>query len=420
MSDEYHALLSPSSAHRWLNCANAPAMEIGQPEGDTKAADLGTDKHELLTLCLQFDKNAMDYAGHILKKGHTVNPELAVDVQTVIDNVRERIESYRLRGATVTIELEQDLPIGHVTGEQGATGRGDVCLIIEWQDGIVEGDVIDAKFGYQEVDPDSPQLKLYAAGMIEKFGLIHDFGVFNLVIEQPARGYVEPFMISAKEIEEWCDVEGKREDFGGVSYKADKAMAIYRLASEGQLALREEDFAPSEKTCRWCKAKAVCPALLAKVEETIGDSFEEIDETAQMISAQTITVERLGEIFPNLELIEDWVKAVRARIEAEMFAGRQVPGVKVVAGKRGNRAWSSEEEAEALMKKFKMKVDQMYAFKLLGPKPILEALKDQPRRLKQIEALVVQPDGKPHVVHESDKRPAIEIKPVEEGFDELC
>ena len=73
-----------------------------------------------------------------------------------------------------------------------------------------------------------------------------------------------------------------------------------------------------------------------------------------------------------------------------------------------------------MMKKFRMKLEQMYSFKLLGPKPILEALKDQPRRLKQIEALVVQPNGKPHVALESDKRPALEITPVEDGFDELC
>ena len=77
-----------------------------------------------------------------------------------------------------------------------------------------------------------------------------------------------------------------------------------------------------------------------------------------------------------------------------------------------------------MMKKFKMKIDQMYSFKLLGPKPILEALKDQPRRLKQIESLIVQPAGKPHVALDSDKRPALEIKPVEDGFetvdDDLC
>ena len=411
---EYHALASPSSAHRWLNCANALAMEIGQPEGDTKAADLGTDKHELLTLCMQFEQDAATYTGHIMKKGYIVDKPFAADVQTVLNNVRARIESYRQQGATVTVELEQDLPIGHITGEEGATGRGDICLIIEWP-GYVDGEVIDAKFGYQEVDArHNPQLMLYAAGMMEKFGLVHEFASFSMVIEQPLRSGSEAELL-ATSIEDWCR--------GVVQPAAEKAITIHKLALEGQRALREEDFAPSEKTCMWCKAKAVCPALRAKVEEVTMADFDA--EDVQPVSPEIMDDTFLGKAFPHLELIEDWIKAVRARIELEVFAGKQIPGVKVVAGKKGNRAWASDEEAEAMMKKFKMKQDQMYSFKLLGPKPILDALKDQPRRLKQIESLVVQPAGKPHVVLDSDPRPAIVIEPVENGFDvededELC
>jgi Protein of unknown function (DUF2800) len=412
MPDEYHALASPSSAHRWINCANSLAMEIGQPEGDTKAADLGTDKHELLTLCMHFGKDAMDYEGHVLKKGHTVNRELAADVQTVLDNIRERIRGYILTGSSVTVEVEQDLPIEHITGEENATGRGDVLLVVGYPDGHSVLDVIDAKFGYSEVDvEENPQLMMYGSGALEKFGLTEEFSAVNLIIEQPLRSSASKEWSTTPEfITAWVHAYADPA--------AQKAIMIHRMAD--QRALKEADFAPSEKTCQWCKAKAVCPALLAKIEETIDIDFESVPLSG--VTVEAISVERLGEIFPSLELIEDWIKAVRARIEMEVFAGKTVPHVKVVAGKRGNRQWASDEEAEGLMKKFKMKQEQMYSFKLLGPKPILEALKTQPRRLKQIEALVIQAEGKPHVVHESDKRPAIEIKPLEDGFEaeDLC
>jgi len=410
MSDEYHALASPSSSSKWLNCANSLAMEIGQPEGDKGAADLGTDKHELLALCLEFGKNAMEYEGHILKKGHTVNKELAADVQTVLDSIRDRIHGYELRSGVVTVEIEQDVPIEHITGEAGATGRVDVVLFVVFPDGT-DVDVIDAKFGYQEVlAENNTQGLMYMSGVVEKFSLVDEFRNVSFVIEQPLRTNSE-WTVTPAIVNEWVE---------WASPHAAKAILIHKMP--GERALKEEDFAPAEKTCQWCKAKAVCPALLKKVEGTIGMDFDEnLIEPQREVNS--IAIDLLGSKFAQLELIEDWIKAVRARIEAEVLNGRPVPGVKVVAGKKGNRAWASEEEAEAMMKKFKMKQDQMYSFKLLGPKSILDALKDQPRRLKQIEALVVQPPGKPHVVLESDKRPAIEIKPVEDGFDtvdELC
>lgn len=405
---EYHALASPSKAAMWIACPNALAMNEGQPEGDRKAADLGSDKHELLTVCMQFGKQAMDYEGHVLKFGHTVNKELAADVQTVIDSARDRIRSYKLLGCAVTVELEQGLPIAHITGEENATGTGDIVLIVRWPAGHSTLDVIDAKFGYQEVEAEeNPQLLMYGSGAIEKFGLVDEFTEINLVIEQPLRGSNE-WKTTPEALEGWVE--------GTAGPAARKAIMIHAMRSER--ALKMDDFNPTEKGCQWCKAKAVCPALRDKVEKTLGVDFENISGTTSGEDlAVAVSPEHLGAIFEQLELIEDWAKAVRARCEHEILNGRSIPGLKAVAGKKGNRTWASEDEAEALMKKFKMKQEVMYSFKLLGPKPILEALKDQPRRLKQIESLIVQPPGKPHIVLDSDKRPALEIKPVEEGFD---
>src|ERR1700684_804440 len=226
MSDEYHALASPSKSAMFLACANSLAMNEGQPEGDKKAADLGTDKHELMILCLQFGVDAMSYEGHVLKKGHTVNKELAGDVQTVIDNVHERIRGYELQGCMVTVELEQDLPIEHITGEVGATGRGDVLLIVTWPDRHSSLDVIDAKFGYQDVEPDCPQLMMYGSGGLEKFGVTEDFTEVNLGIEQPLRGFKPDYVTTPAAINEWVE---------WASPRAAKAIMIHRMRGVGEL-----------------------------------------------------------------------------------------------------------------------------------------------------------------------------------------
>src|SRR6202158_1552810 len=242
------ALPSPSKAEMSLACANSLAANIGQPEGDKKAADLGSDKHELMTLCLQFNANAMSYEGHVLGKGHTVNKELANDVQTVVDNVRERIAAYELRGASVALELDQAVPISHITGEEGATGTLDVALIVTWpcRSGA-SIDVIDAKFGYSEVRAEeNPQLLMYASGALEMLGLVEDFAEVNLVIEQPLRGATE-WRTNPGWVQSWAE---------WAAPKALKALMIKNMA--GERALKKEDFGVSEKRCLWCKGKGGC------------------------------------------------------------------------------------------------------------------------------------------------------------------
>lgn len=402
-----HAIASPSHSSTWLACANSLAAQIGQPEGDKTAADLGSDKHDLLTTCLENATQAAKYIGQVGPFGNSIDEEFAKDVQTVVDNVRARIDNYRNLGCSVIVELEQSLPIEHITGETDATGTGDVVLIVGWPDGHSTADVIDAKFGYSEVLAEmNPQLLMYASGVLEKFGLVEDFSEITLVIEQPLRGDSE-WTVTPAVIHEWVETVA--------SPAAVKALAIHN----DKLTLLDADYGVTEKGCQWCKASAVCPARRKHVEDAIGASFDQLNNEDATISANIIPVDQLGHFFAQLETIEDWINAVRARVEHELFNGVVIPGLKVVAGKRGNRAWSNDKEAEALLKKFKLPVDQIYKKELLGPKPILELLKRSPRRFKQVEQFVIQAEGKPHVALDSDKRPALEIKPVDDGF-ELC
>ncbi len=413
---EYHAIASPSSAEKWLTCANSLAAEVGQPDTAGAAADLGTDKHSLLTDCLTFGTDPSIYLGRIMGKGHKVDEAFAADVQNVVDNVRARIQNYENLGYRVEMDLEQDVPIGWITGEEGATGRADIVLRIYPPKRLPWAQVIDAKFGYGEVQAaGNPQLKLYGAGVVDKYSLTDEFDSVGFIIEQPARSEesIDGGSLDTEDLMTWANEVA--------APAARKALMIRSMV--GERALKMEDFKVTEKGCQWCKAAAVCPARVAHVEEAIGMDFQAIENLTELTSdVPLIGIEHLATKFEALEIIEDWIKAVRARIEFELLAGEKIPGVKLVAGKKGNRQWASDDEAEAMLKKFRVKQDEMYSFKLLGPKPILEMMKSRPRNLKHIEALVVQPDGKPHVALESDKRPALEIKPVEDGFEaeDLC
>ena len=120
-----------------------------------------------------------------------------------------------------------------------------------------------------------------------------------------------------------------------------------------------------------------------------------------------------------VDLVEQWCKAVRAEVESRLLQGQEVPGYKLVQGKRGARAWTSAEEAEAILKSMRLKQDEMYDLKLISPTTAEKVLKESPKRWNRIAPLISQSEGKPSVAPESDKRPALVLGAVEDDFEQV-
>lgn len=388
-----HALASPSSAHRWIACPNSIAMERDQPEGDTTAADLGADKHELLTVCLSSGDSAKDHLGRKMGKGNIVDSEFASQVQVVLDEARGIKNGYEYLGYRVDLRADQKVPISQITGEEGATGTLDVALAVldKLNGALAHLYIIDAKFGYLTVDATyNPQMEMYAHGfLIDSEYFYESNTVCVLKIAQP-NTVSSSWGTDFGEIDSWRKAIAKPA--------ARRALEIYHSKEP----LKPENFRVTKKGCQFCKAKAVCPAMAEYAEESMKMDAESTD--------------RLGEAFRRTEIVEMWVKAVRERAAYELNQGNRVPGLKLVQGRAGNRTWSSESEAEALMKKFKMKKEEMYNMKLLGPAPVLNFLKSQPRRLKKIEQLVSRPKGSLKVVLESEPGEPVSVANPEDGF----
>ncbi|RYF45629.1 MAG: DUF2800 domain-containing protein, partial [Comamonadaceae bacterium] len=109
-------------------------------------------------------------------------------------------------------------------------------------------------------------------------------------------------------------------------------------------------------------------------------------------------------------------------VETRLLAGQPVPGFKLVQGKKGNRQWTSKEEAEALLKAMRVKHDQMYDYTVISPTTAEKLAKAEvigPRQWPKVVALITQSEGKPSVAPESDKRPALAIAAAAEDFDDV-
>ncbi|MCA8214504.1 DUF2800 domain-containing protein [Burkholderia cepacia] len=437
VEDQEHALLSPSSAYTWIECAASTAAQIGQPDESSEYADEGTAAHELAKWCLQQRRYADEFIGTVIPVGTVtrrdeesgeliteprrtfeVDEEMAAYVDMYVTEIHDRETLLKAAGAEVTLLVEQRLSIEHITGEPGAKGTSDCVIIAVWPNGRAEIEVRDLKYGRGvAVDAErNYQAMIYADAAHEEHSAFYDFERINIVIHQP-RVNEKP--------SEWAITPAELHAWISDTAKPAAERALLYVDSVELAPLSPSDFNPGEKQCKFCKAKAVCPALAAHVEQTIGHDFEVLADVAAqpdydgyLTGVEMLDNERLGIIYTSLDLIDSWAKAVRGRIEHELLQARAVPGVKLVAGRRGARQWSDAEKAEALLKSMRLKQDQMYNFKLISPTQADKLLRtESPRRWKKVEAEIVQRDGRPSVAPDSDPRPALEIQPPEDDFE---
>lgn len=405
-----HAILSPSSAHRWMACTGAPAMEHGLENKGSSYADEGTAAHTLGEMCLTSGKNAIDFLG--CRDNFTVTQEMAEYVQRYVDLVHQYAEGGELL-------VEQAVGIGHLTGEDGAEGTADAVVLRD--DEIT---LIDLKYGRgNEVSAeDNPQLKLYALGALEKYAMLGDFTTVRMVIIQPRICHApSEWSMSVADLLEWAGEVKARATVVWVAleFKNNWMRNAADYKTPGTTYLR-----PGEKTCQWCKAKATCPALAAFVQDTIGAEFTDLTtadniEQDEIIASLVPPTEHLGAKLDSVGLIEDWCKAIRAKAEGELLAGRSVAGYKLVQGRKGARSWGDADAVEALFKSMRLKQEQMYDFKLISPTTAEKLLADSPKRWNKVLPLIGQSEGKPSVAPVGDKRPALEIKPVADEFEAI-
>ncbi|RMC99939.1 DUF2800 domain-containing protein [Aquitalea palustris] len=407
-----HAQLSPSSASRWLHCAGSVALHAQYPDQGSEFADEGSAAHALAELCLTSDCEAERFVGMDISFGedktHQVDAEMAGFVQQYVDYVRA------LGGELM---VEQRLPIESLTGEQGAAGTSDAVVILG-----TELIICDLKYGRGvKVDAvGNEQLGIYAAAAYEELSLIHDIQSVRMVIHQPRLNHVSEWDLPV-------DRGGEGQDLTKFirSVRSRSAIAI-QFVGKTPDDVRAEDLFPSEKGCRWCRAKATCPALTKHVLDTVADDFVDVSQpiAPQLAGSAQRQYDNatLGNLLSAVDLIEDFCKAVRAKAEAELFAGHAVPGFKLVEGRRGSRKWGDPVEVETTLKGMRLKTEEMYDFTLISPttaEKLHKAGTIGPRQWPKLQALITQADGKPSVAPESDKRPALVITPTVDEFEDV-
>lgn len=413
-----HDILSPSSFATWGNCPGSPCFYQDIPEEASEFAAEGTAAH------------ALAYEAGMKATGRTPDPmteqEAAYVAKYKDDAMMEAAAGWAslckgfAKDAT-HLGFEDSVPLDPVTGRKDATGTVDFWARLN--SGLLV--VADLKYGMGVcVSPErNGQLSIYATALIMRLKSqgIRCNGV-KLVIYQP-RMSATP--------RDWLPEPMEFQEFA--TDIVSRAKRCIQIMDEAEMGLidPEKELIPGEAQCRFCRAKATCPALAKQVTETVKADFEVLPAEAAAASAPSTEqeapaaptvpqdIDRLAKVLPWLETIETWCDACRAAAKARLERGEAIPGFKLVAGRKGPRKWS--DDAETVLNGMRINKAVLYEEKLISPTKAEKAAKAGdigPRQWAKIKELIVQSDGKPAIAPESDPRPAICVS-IADDFDAI-
>ena len=376
-----HALLSPSSSHRWLNCTPSARLEdsLGTVNKSSAASEEGTVAHELAEFALtQYLKG--DYMPLIdalpvpkeIEDNKYYNAEMEERVTEYVmycADIFEKLESED-KHPVMTLELKLDL----TNYVQDCFGSCDCS--IKSDDELY---IIDLKYGKGvKVDAeDNTQLRMYALGTLES-------------LTPSERAAIKQVHMSIAQV--------RLESFPSVTMtKADLVhWGIHELRPKAEIAWKGEGEQKVGSHCKFCKFKAQCAAQKKMV----------LDEFEAHPSPKSISLTELSQVLNKLDMISDWVAAVKDYAFATLSQGHSIEGWKLVEG-RSVRVINDVEQAVKLLNEAGFPSELLFNKKLKGIGD-LERLVGKKILGNVLKDVIVKPNGLPTLAPESDKLPALE------------
>lgn len=368
-----HALLSPSAAHRWLNCPAAPRLEADAPDEDSSYAQEGTLAH---AYCAKKLKSFMglDTAGEDEEIARLNDLYYTGEMDEYTDTyktiVLEKYNAARAQTPDAQLLIETRLDFSDYIPE--AFGTSDAAIIA---DGLM--DVIDFKYGkgVRVSAIDNEQMKIYALGAYLANYFEYGIDRVRMTIVQPRIDNLSEFEISAADLMKWAE-EVLRP-------KAAEAFTGGGAQNPGEW-------------CQFCKVKCGCKAL---AEKCTGIAQENPDPGL-------LTPKKMAaDILPWLAIIKSWVSSMEDFALQQALAGVSYPGYKLVEG-RSNRKITDDKAVIAILSKEGYDESEYMKPAVLCGIGDLEKLVGKKRLAVLCADYITKPQGKPTLTTSDDKRPA--------------
>ncbi|WP_302612139.1 DUF2800 domain-containing protein [uncultured Muribaculum sp.] len=368
-----HALLSPSAAHRWMNCTAAPRLEATMPDKESPYAQEGTLAHAYCAKKLKSfmgldTKGEEKEIAQLNDKYHTGEMDEYTDTYMTI--VLEKFNAARSVTKDAQLLIETRLDFSEYVPE--AFGTSDTTIIA---DGLME--VIDFKYGkgVRVSAVDNEQMKIYALGAYLKHSFEYRIDRVRMAIVQPRIDNLSEFEMSIADLLKWADEE--------LRPKAIEAFGDHGKQNPGEW-------------CQFCKVKCGCNALAEKCT-----SIAQGNPDPGLIPPKKMA----ADILPWLAIIKSWVSSMEDYALQQALAGVSYPGYKLVEG-RSNRKITDDKAVIALLSKEGYDESEYMKPAVLCGIGDLEKLVGKKRLAAICADYITKPQGKPTLTTADDKRPA--------------
>ena len=371
MPASQHAVLSASSAHRWLECPPSAMLEKELPDETSVYAEEGTAAHEVA------EYKVRTYLGEkILSVPSTGNfdaDEIDKYTDIYLEYVTDTIETIRKSCPDAEVMVEQRLDFSNYV--KGGFGTGDLVIVA---DDVLQ--VIDLKYGKGVAvsAEDNPQMKLYALGALNLYDYLYDIKTIRMAIVQPRLDRISEWEISVGELKGWAE---------------NTLRPIAELAARGDGEFKSGDH------CRFCKLKATCRKRAEKMLETAKYDFAPPAELCDEEVVRILTI---------ASELAKWADDIFAYAQAKAVnEGKKWDGFKLVEG-RSNRKYVDEAKVVEVCRENGYTLSQIFKSTLIGITD-MEKLMGKKQFKELLGEYVHKPKGKLTLVPMSDKREEISI-----------
>jgi hypothetical protein len=374
-----HAKLSASSSHRWLACPPSVNLCEQYPDTGSQYAAEGSSAHQLAEYKLRCALGEdMSEVADIREHLNYYNEEMESRADDYAAYILEIIEHERQAGHNPQIFIEQRVDYSRYVPEGFGT-----CDAVIVSDGTLY--IVDFKYGkgVKVEAKDNSQLKIYALGALEHFGMLYDIKVVSMIIFQPRLENVSDDTVFVESLIQWAE---------------DVLIPTARLAESGGGEFK------SGEHCRFCKIKAECreraKANMALAAYDFADpALLENDEIASILG--------------KVDDLVSWAGDIKDFALQQALKGVVFDGFKVVEG-RSNRRYTDES---AVAETVTAAGHDPYEKSILGITK-MESLLGKKQFAALLGGLVEKPTGKPVLVVATDRRQAIQVNTAAQDFEE--